>query len=94
MPAPVTDALADVTASTLAAGLVNFFAISAVEAKGTYKHLIRTARGHATHREWARILIYRRRGPTDQGPRATRSTGGKADDEGQQRHGDHYHYPE
>ena len=89
------DALADVTASALAADHIQFFSTSAVEAKGMYKQRIRTAWGHAAHRGWARLLLDRRRDLIVHGPRATRNAGGKFDDEEQQRHGDyHSHYPE
>ena len=52
--------------------------------------------GNDAHRGWTRLLLYRRRGLIDLGPRATRSASGKTDEEEQQqRHDDHrYHYPE
>ena len=84
--------LADVTASALAADHIQFFSTSAAEAKGMYKQRIRAAWGHAAHRGWARLLLGRCRDFIVHGPRATRSTGGKFDDEEQQRHDDsHYH---
>jgi hypothetical protein len=62
----------------------------AVEAKGMNKQRIRTAWGHAAHRGWACLLLGRRRDLIVYGPRATRNTGGKFDDEEQQRHGDYH----
>ena len=89
------DALADVTASALAADHIQFFSTSAVEAKGMCKQRIRTAWGHAAHWGWARLLLDRRRDLIVHGSRATRNAGGKFDDEEQQRHGDdHDHDPE
>ena len=87
MPSDV-EALTDVTASALAAYHIQFFSTSAVEAKGMCKQRIRAAWGHAAHRGWARLLLDRHRDLIVHGPRATRSAGGKFDDEEQQRHGD------
>ena len=88
------DALADATASALAADHIQFLSTSAVEAKGVYKQRIWTAWGHAARREWARPLLDRRRDLIVHGPRATRSARGKFDEEEQQRHDNHhYHYP-
>ena len=53
MPSDV-GALADVTASALAADHIQFFSTSAAEAKGMCKQRIWTAWGHAAHRGWAR----------------------------------------
>ena len=87
------EALADVTASALAADHIQFFSTSAVEAKGMYKQRIRTAWGHAAHRGWARLLLDRRRGLIAHGPRATRNAGSKFDDEVQQWHGEYQKLP-
>ena len=88
------DALADITASALAADHIQFFSTSAAEAKFMYKQRIRAAWGHAAHRGWARLLLDRRRDLIVHGPRATRNAGGEFDDGKQQRHDDsHYHYP-
>ena len=79
----------------IAADHIQFFSTSAAEAKGMYKQRIWTARGHAAHRGWARLLLDRRWDLIVHRPRATRKAGGEFDDEEQQRHGDyHYHYPE
>jgi hypothetical protein len=60
-----------------------------------YRQRIQTAWGNAVHRGLARLLLNRRRDLIAHGPRATRSAGGKFDDEKQQRHGDnYYHCPE
>ena len=89
------DALADVIASALAVDHIQFFSTIAAEAKGMYKQRIRTAWGHAAHRGWARLLLDRRRDFSVHGPRGTRSTVDKFDDEEQQRHDDHhFHNPE
>ena len=74
-------ALADVTASTLAADHIQVFSTSAVEANGIYKQRIRTAWGHAAHRG---LLFNRCRDIIVHGPRATRNAGGKFDNEEQQ----------
>ena len=44
------EALADVTASALAADHIQFFPTSSAEARGMYKQRIQTAWGHAAHR--------------------------------------------
>ena len=75
------DAPAGVIASALAADHIQFFSSLSAEAKGMYKQRIRTARGHAAHRGWARLLLDRRRGLIAHGPhapRATRSAGGNS----------------
>ena len=77
------DAFADVIPSTLAADRILLSSTSAAEAKGMYKQRIRTARGHRAHRGWARLLLDRRRDFIVHGPRATRSAGGKFDNEEQ-----------
>ena len=63
------DAPADVPAPALAADHVEFFSTSAAEAKAMYKQRIRAAWGHAAHRGWARLLLYRRRDLIVHGPR-------------------------
>ena len=86
------EALADVTASALAADHIQFFSTSAAEAKGMYKKRIWTAWGHAARRGLARLLLDRRRDLIVHGPRATRNAGGKFDDEEQHRHNHHHHH--
>ena len=88
MPSDV-EALAGVIASALAAGHIQFFSTSAVEAKGMYKQHIRAAWGPAAHQGLARLLLDRRRDLVVHGPRATRNASGKLDGE-QQRHGDRH----
>ena len=86
------DALADVIASALAADHIQSFSTIAVEAKGMHKQRIRAACDHAVH--WGGpASCLAAAGTIVHGPRATRSAGGKFDDEEQQRHDDsHYHY--
>jgi len=66
------DALADVIASALAAGHIQFFSTGAVKAGSMYRQRIRAAWGHAAHRGCARLLLDRRRDLIVHGPRATR----------------------
>ena len=86
------NALADAITSALAANQIQFFSTSAVEAGAMCKQRTWTAWGHAAHRGWAHLLLDRRKGLIDHGPRATCSARGKFDDEGEQRHGDHHHH--
>ena len=78
---PDVDALVGVIASAFAADHIQFFSISAMDAKGMHKQRIRTAWGHAAHQGWALLLLGRCRNLIAHGPRATHSAGGKFDDE-------------